>query len=114
MAYIQGEDRYQITMFPDSIDEYISEDNPVRVIEAFVISLDVVSLGFKYSNPNTTGRPPYDPKDMLKLYLYGYLNRIRSSRRLEAEAGRNLELMWLMRKLTVSYTHLTLPTIDSV
>lgn len=99
MAYIQGEDRYQITMFPDSIDEYISEDNPVRVIEAFVISLDVVSLGFKYSNPNTTGRPPYDPKDMLKLYLYGYLNRIRSSRRLEAEAGRNLELMWLMRKL---------------
>lgn len=103
MAYIKGENRYQTTMFPDSIDDYISEDNPVRVIEAFVISLDVVSLGFKYSNPNLTGRPPYDPKDMLKLYIYGYLNRIRSSRRLEAESGRNLELMWLMRKLKPDY-----------
>lgn len=99
MAYVKGEDRYQITMFPDSIDDYVAEDNPVRVIDAFVEGLDVAALGFKYSNPNPLGRPAYDPKDMLKLYLYGYLNRIRSSRRLEAEAGRNLELIWLMRKL---------------
>jgi len=99
LAYVQGEDRYQITMFPDNIDDYVAKDNPVRVIDAFVQSLDVAALGFKYSNPNSLGRPAYDPKDMLKLYLYGYLNRIRSSRRLEAEAGRNLELIWLMRKL---------------
>lgn len=99
MAYIKGEDRKQITLFPESIDEYISEDNPVRVIEAFVLKLDIVKLGFKYSQEDSIGRPPYNPQDMLKLYLYGYLNRIRSSRRLEAEAGRNLELIWLMRKL---------------
>ncbi|MDD4803296.1 MAG: transposase [Syntrophomonas sp.] len=99
MAYIKGEDRQQITLFPESIDEYISEDNQVRVIEAFVIRLDVAKLGFKYSQEDTIGRPSYNPRDMLKLYLYGYLNRIRSSRRLETEAGRNLELIWLMRKL---------------
>ncbi len=99
MAYIKGEDRNQITLFPESIDEYINEDNPVRVIEAFVMRLDIAKLGFKYSKEDSIGRPPYNPQDMLKLYLYGYLNRIRSSRRLEAEAGRNLELIWLMRKL---------------
>jgi transposase len=99
LAYIKGEDRNQITLFPESIDEYINEDNPVRVIEAFVMRLDIAKLGFKYSKEDSIGRPPYNPQDMLKLYLYGYLNRIRSSRRLEAEAGRNLELIWLMRKL---------------
>jgi len=99
LAYITGEDRYQITMFPECIDDYVSDDNPVRFIEAFVMSLDLIKMGFKYSQDNKIGRPPYNPQDMLKLYIYGYLNRIRSSRRLEAEAARNLELIWLMRKL---------------
>jgi transposase len=99
MAYIQGEDRYQITLFPEAIDDYITSDNPVRVIEAFVNSLDMKELGFLRTEPNVVGRPAYDPRDLLKLYLYGYMNRIRSSRRLETEAGRNLELIWLLRKL---------------
>lgn len=99
MAYIQGEDRYQVTMFPESIDEYICEDNPVRVIEAYVISLDMDKLGFKRAQPSPLGRPPYDPRLLLKLYLYGYLNRIRTSRRLEIEAARNLELVWLLQRL---------------
>lgn len=99
MSYIKGENRYEVTLFPESIDDYISEDNPVRVIDAFVQSLDMVKLKFKYAEPKKLGRHPYDPKDMLKLYIYGYLNQIRSSRKLEAEAGRNLELMWLMHKL---------------
>ena len=99
MAYIMGEDRSQITLFPEAVDDYISSDNPVRVIEAFVNSLNMQELGFLRTDPNVTGRPAYDPKDLLKLYLYGYMNRIRSSRRLEAEAGRNLELFWLLRRL---------------
>jgi transposase len=97
--YIKGEDRNQITLFPEAVDDYIASDNPVRVIEAFVNSLDMQELGFQRAVPKNTGRPPYDPRDILKLYLYGYLNRIRSSRRLETEAGRNLELIWLLRKL---------------
>ena len=99
MAYIMGEDRSQITLFPEAVDDYITSDNPVRVIEAFVSSLNMQELGFLRTDPNVTGRPAYDPKDLLKLYLYGYMNRIRSSRRLEAEAGRNLELFWLLRRL---------------
>jgi len=99
MAYIMGEDRSQITLFPEAVDDYISSDNPVRVIEAFVNSLNMQELGFLRTDPNVTGRPAYDPKDLLKLYLYGYMNRIRSSRRLETEAGRNLELFWLLRRL---------------
>jgi len=99
MAYITGEDRSQITLFPEAVDDYITSDNPVRVIEAFVNSLNMQELGFLRTDPNVIGRPSYDPRDLLKLYLYGYLNRIRSSRRLETEAGRNLELFWLLRKL---------------
>lgn len=99
MPYIKGENRYQITLFPESMDDYISEENPVRVIEEYVKSLDMVALGFKHAAHTGSGRPPYDPCDMLKLYLYGYLNRVRSSRRLEAEASRNLEVIWLLRKL---------------
>ena len=99
LSYIKGENRYEVTLFPESMDDYISEDNPVRVIEAFVESLDMVKLEFKHAEPKHLGRPSYDPKDMLKLYIYGYLNQIRSSRKLEAEAARNLELMWLMHKL---------------
>ena len=99
MGYISGESREQITLFPEVVDDYISAENPVRFIEAFVGGLDMVGLGFEKSEPNEMGRPGYDPRDLLKLYLYGYLNRVRTSRRLEIEAGRNVELMWLMRKL---------------
>lgn len=99
MAYIKGEDRYQITLFPDSIDDYITENNPVRLIDAYINGLDVAKLGFKGSDPSAVGHPSYNPKDQIKLYLYGYLNRIRSSRRLEDEAGRNLEVIWLLNKL---------------
>lgn len=100
MGYITGESRNQIMLFPESIDEYISDENSVRVIEVYVEKLNIEELGFTKSTPNDTGRPPYSPKDMLKLYIYGYLNRIRSSRRLEKEASRNVELMWLLKKLT--------------
>jgi len=99
MAYIKGEDRYQITMFPESIDEYITEENPVRLIEAYVEGLNLENFGFIGTNPTAVGHPSYDPKDKLKLYLYGYLNRIRSSRRLEDEAARNIEVIWLLKRL---------------
>jgi len=99
MGYVKGEDRYQTIMFPDSIDEYITSENPARVIDAYVEGLDMENLNFKYAKAANTGRPPYNPKDMLKLYIYGYLNRIRSSRRLEDEANRNIEVMWLLKKL---------------
>lgn len=96
MAYIQGETRQQVNIFPESIDDYVSEDNPVRVIEAFVMSLDMATFEFKRAESSNLGRPPYDPRDLLKLYLYGYLNRIRSSRKLENESARNLEVIWLL------------------
>lgn len=99
MGYIEGQDRNQIIMFPESIDEYISDDSAVRVIDAYVDQLDMGRLGFQRATAPVMGRPPYSPKDLLKLYLYGYLNRIRSSRRLEQEAVRNLEVIWLLRKL---------------
>jgi transposase len=81
------------------LDDYVSEDNPVRFIDSFVAKLDLKKLGFKHSVPSVTGRPSYDPGDLLKLYIYGYLNQIRSSRKLERECTRNLELVWLMKKL---------------
>jgi transposase len=99
MSYIGGESRQQIYLLPEAIDDYVGADNPVRFLDAFVEQLDLAALGFAHATPADTGRPPYDPGDLLRLYLYGYLNRIRSSRRLETEAGRNLELMWLVRKL---------------
>ncbi len=89
MAYIKGTDREQIILFPDAIDDYVEEDNITRFIDAFVNGLDMAALGFKYATTEKTGRPPYDPKDMLKLYIYGYLNRVRSSRRLEKDTGVN-------------------------
>jgi transposase len=98
--FISGEDREQVILFPASIDEYVEENNPVRVIDAYINSLDLAGLGFDRTSPKETGRPPYDPKDILKLYVYGYMNRIRSSRRLETESKRNLELFWLLRKLS--------------
>ena len=99
MGYIEKQNRGQLTFLPDCVEEYIGEDNPARVIDAFVDSLDLSALGFKRAVPDETGRPPYDPRDLLKLYLYGYFNRIRSSRRLMAECERNVELFYLMGKL---------------
>jgi len=98
MPYVKGVDRNQTTLFPETIDEYISSDNPVRVIEAFVEQLDLVALKFNFAVCPKIGRPPYNPRVLLKLYLYGYLNRVRSSRRLEHEARRNVELIWLLEK----------------
>ena len=103
MRYIQGVSREQRILFPESVDEYIAEDNPIKFIDAFVDSLDLSELGFKHSEPELTGRPPYNPADLLKLYIYGYLNRIRSTRSLEKETKRNLELMWLLSKLAPDF-----------
>ena len=99
MSYITGDSRDQITLFPEAIDDYITEENSVRFIDVYVDSLDFVELGFTYSEPKETGRPPYNPGDLLKLYLYGYLNRIRSSRQLEKATHCNIELIWLLRRL---------------
>ena len=93
-GFIEGEDRRQATLFPERLDDYVAEDNPVRVIDVFIDDLDISGLGFK-SEAAGTGRPGYHPKVMLKLYVYGYLNRVQSSRRVEREAQRNVELMWL-------------------
>jgi transposase len=99
MNYIAGSDRGEALLFPEVLDDYITAENPVRFIDAFVAQLDLSKAGFTNAQLNETGRPPYDPGDLLRLYLYGYLNRVRSSRRLEREAARNLELIWLLRKL---------------
>jgi transposase len=103
MDHIQGADRDQLTLFPEALDDYIAQDNPVRFVDAFVDSLDLQGLGFTHALPAETGRPPYHPGMLLKLYVYGYLNRIRSSRLLEKEAGRNLELVWLLGKLAPDF-----------
>jgi len=103
MRYIEGEQRNQAILFPESIDEYIEENNLVRFVEAFVDSLDMKELNFTYCEPKETGRKAYNPGSMLKLYIYGYINRIRSSRKLEIETQRNVELMWLMKKLSPDF-----------
>ena len=99
MSFIKGTPRSFVLLFPEAIDDYVSEDNPVRFIEAFVDGLDLHGLGFSRTTPAQTGRPAYSPADLLKLYIYGYINRTRSSRSLERETHRNLEVIWLMRKL---------------
>ena len=93
--FVEGTDRGQSTLFPECLGDWISEDNPVRVIDVFVDELDLAELGFDGVEPEVTGRPSYHPSVLLKLYIYGYLNRVQSSRRLEREAGRNVEVMWL-------------------
>jgi transposase len=103
MGFIQGEARKQGTLFPVSLEEFIPEDHFCRVIDAFVDRLDVQGLGFARAEAAETGRPGYDPRDLLKLYLYGYLQQIRSSRRLESECQRNVELMWLMGRLCLDH-----------
>lgn len=99
MKHIQGISRAQPLLLPSCVDDYVGPDNVFRFIDAFVESLDLVAAGFDRALPKATGRPGYDPSDLLKLYIYGYLNRVRSSRRLEAETHRNLEVIWLMRQL---------------
>ena len=98
--FIAGEDRNQSTLFPECLDDYIAKDNLVRVVDVFVDELDLARLGFGRIEPKVTGRPAYHPSTLLKLYIYGYLNRVQSSRRLEREARRNVELMWLTERLS--------------
>ncbi len=97
--FVEGIDRGQSTLFPARLDDWIGDDNPVRVIDVFVDELDLGGLGFHRVAPRATGRPGYHPSVLLKLYIYGYLNRVQSSRRLEREAGRNVEVMWLTGRL---------------
>src|ERR1700681_4431599 len=97
--FVEGTDRGQSTLFPECLEDWIDGDNPVRVIDVFVEELDLGDLGFEGVDPEATGRPAYHPSVLLKLYIYGYLNRVQSSRRLEREAGRNVEVMWLTGRL---------------
>jgi transposase len=103
MAHVTGQSRYQSTLFPEVLDEVVGRDDPVRVIDAFVAGLDLESLGFSKAVAEEMGRPPYAPGDLLKLYIYGYLHRVRASRRLEAETRRNVQVMWLLNRLTPSF-----------
>ncbi len=99
IKYIQGENRKQSVIFPETLDQIVDQDNDVRFIDLFVESIDIADFDFKTKTATTEGRPPYHPKDLLKLFIYGYLNSIRSSRALEKECRRNIEVMWLMKKL---------------
>lgn len=103
MSYIAGNERAQASLLPARIEDYVGADAAVRVIDAFVAGLDVAGLGFGRAVPAGTGRPGYDPRDLLKLYVYGYLNEVRSSRKLERECGRNIEVMWLVRRLAPDF-----------
>jgi transposase len=101
--FIEGQDRSQVTLLPECLDDYIAEDNTVRVVDAFINELDMVALGFEGATPAATGRPSYHPAVLLKVYLYGYLNRIQSTRRLERECQRNVEMMWLTGRLAPDF-----------
>ena len=97
--FVQGADRRQSTLLPECLDDYVAEENPVRVVDVFVDELDLRDLGFEGVVPQATGRPGYHPAVLLKIYVYGYINQISSSRRLEREGGRNVEMMWLTGRL---------------
>lgn len=101
--FIEGQDRQQVTLMPECLDDYIADENPVRIIDAFVDELNLVSLGFDRAAPAATGRPSYHPAILLKIYIYGYLNRVQSSRRLERDCQRNVELMWLTGRLAPDF-----------
>ncbi len=105
--HVTSNHRKQKVLFPDMLDDYIDQENPVRFIDAFVDSLNLEKLAFKHALPSETGRPSYDPSDLLKLYVHGYLNQVRSSRKLERECHRNLEVMWLMKKLAPDHKTIT-------
>src|ERR1700690_2494479 len=98
-GFVQGADRLQTTLLPECLDDWVGESNPVRAVDVFVDALELRDLGFDGVDPAATGRPSYHPSINLKLYIYGYLNRVQSSRRLEREAGRNVEVMWLLGRL---------------
>src|SRR6187399_658624 len=108
-GFVQGADRRQTTLLPECLDDWVDESNPVRAVDVFVDALELRELGFDGVTPAATGRPGYHPSPMLKLYIYGYLNRVQSSRRLEREAGRNLEVMWLMGRLVPDQPPLMAP-----
>ena len=101
--FVSGADRGQSTLLPECLDDFIDERNPVRVIDVFVDCLDLSEMSFEGVEPAATGRPSYHPSILLKLYIYGYLNRVQSSRRLEREAQRNIELMWLTGRLAPDF-----------
>ena len=101
--FIEGQDRQQVALIPECLDDFIADDNPVRIIDAFVDELNLESLGFEKAAPAATGRPSYHPAVLLKIYIYGYLNRVQSSRRLERECQRNVELMWLVGRLAPDF-----------
>ena len=105
--FIQGESRTQSTLLPEILEDYVADTNPVRVVDVFVDELDLGELGFEGVEPSATGRPAYHPSALLKLYIYGYLNRIQSGRRLEREAQRNIELMWLTGRLRPDFKTIT-------
>jgi transposase len=107
MGFIEGESRGQGVLFPEVLEDYITADNVVRFIDVFVDGLEMEAMGFDGTAPRETGRPPYDPRDLLKLYIYGYLNRVRTGRSLERECQRNVEVMWLMRKLRPDFKTIT-------
>ena len=101
--FVEGEDRTQGVLLPEFLDDYVAEDNPVRAIDVFVDELDLRGLGFEGVVAETTGRPAYHPATMLKIYVYGYVNQVQSSRRLERETVRNVEMMWLTGRLTLDF-----------
>ena len=103
MRHIPGIDRSPVLLLPEAVDDYVGRDNPVRFIDAFVDGLDLAAVGFERAAPKATGRPGYDPADLLKLYIYGHLNRVRSRRRLEAESKHNLEVIWLLRRFSPDF-----------
>src|SRR6202163_1050147 len=105
-GFVQGADRQQTTLLPECLDDWVDESNPVRAVDVFVDALELRELGFDGVTPAATGRPGYHPSPMLKLYIYGYLNRVQSSRRLEREAGRNLEVMWLTGRLVPDHKNI--------
>src|SRR6201996_8016887 len=104
--FVEGEDRRQGVLLPEYLDEYVSEENPVRVIDVFVDALDLEALGFSGVVPEATGRPAYHPGMLLKIYVYGYINQVASSRRLEREAQRNVEMMWLTQRLAPGFKNI--------
>jgi transposase len=107
--FVVGNDRSQSTLFPERLDDYLGEDNPVRAIDVFVDELDLAKLGFGGVEPEVTGRPAYHPATLLKIYVYGYFNRVQSSRRLERECQRNIELVWLTGRLMPDFKTIDAP-----